>query len=80
MTAYDTILADIRRMDHEIEQIIGRKVFGHIAAPTPSTLRITFGDGHVALTMAEAQEYMRGLLTQAQRDPKGLPWPLSEPV
>ncbi len=80
MSSYESILADIRLMDDQIEQIIGRKVFGYISKPTETTMRITFGDGHVCLTMAEAQAYMRGLLTQAEQDPKGLPWPLCEPV
>ncbi len=74
----DVILADIRHMDQQIEAIIGRTVFGHIAKPTPTSTRITFGDGHVALSMAEAQAYMRTLLNTAINDPTKLPWPLCE--
>ncbi len=80
MSSDDATLADIRQMDAQIEALIGRKVFGHISKPTPTSARITFGDGHVALSMAEAQAYMRGLLNQAIDDPTKLPWPLCEPM
>lgn len=77
----DSIMLDnIRRMDDEIEVIIGRKVFGHISEPTPTQTRITFGDGHVCLSMTEAHAYMTSLLLTAQDDPAKLPWPLCEPV
>lgn len=80
MSAYDVQLSNIRRMDEEIEEIIGRKVFGHISQPTATTYRITFGDGHVCLSMDEAVAYMTELLVTAQNDPSKLPWPLCEPV
>lgn len=81
MTGDDYILLnDIKRMDDELETLIGRKVFGHIAAPTETSLRITFGDASVCITMREAHNHMRYLLTTAQQDPAKLPWPLCEPV
>lgn len=79
-TTYDAQLARIRFMDDQIEQIIGRKVFGYISKPTETTYRITFADQHVCLSMGEAVDYMTGLLAQAQQDPSKLPWPLSEPL
>lgn len=80
MTSSHTLLADIRLMDDEMEQLIGRKVFGHIANPTPTSQRITFGDGHVCLSLPEAHEYMTRLLITARHSPAKLPWPFSEPV
>lgn len=77
--AEEIILADIRQVDAELEEIIGRKAFGHISAPTPTSTRITFGDGHVCLTLPEAQAYMHALLVTARADPAKLPWPLNEP-
>lgn len=70
----------IGEMDDEMETIIGRKVFGHVAHPTPTSVRITFADAHVALSWADAHEYMVGLLRLARQDPGKLPWPLNEPV
>jgi hypothetical protein len=80
MTAYDTQLANIRRMDDDIEKIIGRKVFGYISKPTETSYRITFADQHVCLSMDEAVAYMTELLATAQNDPSKLPWPLCEPL
>jgi hypothetical protein len=80
MTAEETILADIHSMDAELETIIGRRAFGHIAAPTPTSTRITFGDGHVCLSLVEARSYMLTLLLCARHLPADLPWPLCEPV
>lgn len=80
MTTDEMILADIHSMDQEMETAIGRKVFGHIAAPTPTSTRITFADGHICLSLVEARSYMLSLLLTARQDPTMLPWPLSEPV
>lgn len=80
MTRDDILLDDINRMDAELETIIGRKVFGHVAAPTDTSLRITFGDAQVCLSVNEAHGYMRHLLLTALRDPGELPWPLCEPA
>jgi hypothetical protein len=74
------ILADIHSLDEEMETIIGRKVFGHISAPTPTSTRITFGDGHVCLSLVEARSYMLTLVLTARTNPAALPWPLCEPV
>lgn len=73
-------LNQIYQMDRLMEQIIGRKVFGHVSHPTPTSTRITFADGHVALSMVDAYEYMIGLVGIARDDPAKLPWPLSEPL
>lgn len=80
MSSYEQQLATVRQMDDDIEGIIGRKVFGYISKPTETSYRITFGDGHVCLSMNEAVAYMTSLLTTAQSDPSRLPWPLCEPV
>ena len=80
MPTDNALLDQIHTLDTEMETLIGRKVFGHIAAPTKTSLRITFGDGYVCLTMAEAHDYMHGLVKQARQDPSKLPWPLCEPV
>lgn len=80
MTRDDVLYDDIQRMDGEIETIIGRPVFGHIACPTETSQRITFGDGTVCLTMSEAHGHMRHLLITALRSPAELPWPLCEPA
>lgn len=80
MTTDEMILTDIHRMDAEMETLIGRKVFGHISAPTQTSTRVTFGDGHVCLGISEARDYMLGLLITARQDTDSLPWPLNEPV
>lgn len=80
MTTDDALLVDIHWMDEEMETLIGRKVFGHLSHPTPDSTRITFGDGHVCFTVAEAQQYMFSLLATARDNPSKLPWPLNEPV
>lgn len=80
MTTDLQYLDEIRKMDEEMENLIGRRVFGHVASPTPSTLRITFGDAAVAITWAEAHNHMLYLLKTAREDVSKLPWPLREPV
>lgn len=80
MANQNNVLAEIHRMDDEIKTIIGRKAFGYVSEPTATTRRITFADGTVCLTMAEAHDYMTGLLATAKDDPGKLPWPLSEPL
>lgn len=75
-----TLLTSIRTMDQEMEHLIGRTVFGYVANPTPTSVRVTFGDGHVCLSVAEAKDYMTDLLATARDNPAKLPWPLCEPM
>lgn len=80
MTHDDVLYDDIKRMDEEMEKLIGRKVFGYISCPTETSMRITFADAAVFTTMNAAHGYMRHLLIAAERNPGDLPWPLCEPV
>lgn len=74
------LLKQIHDLDAEFERLTGRRAFGHVAAPTPTSLRITFADASVHLSYAAAYGHMAGLLHTAREEPHRLPWPLSEPV
>jgi len=78
MNSEDRLIAEIKAMELEFQQVTGREAFGYISKPTPGTARIVFQDGTVHTDFTEARAYMASLLTIAQNDPSKLPYPLDQ--
>lgn len=74
----DYLIAKIKEMDDEFQQLRGKPAFGYVSAPTETSERITFQDGTVKLKMVDAYAYMTELLELARTNPDKLPWPLNE--
>lgn len=78
MANHAAVIARIKFMDEQFQQLTGREAFGYVSNPTPTTPRLTFHDGTVCLTYEEAHQHMYDLLDKAQNDPGSLPYPFDQ--